>query len=248
MLSAAAIFRFVISRFVRCDGTAPIPISSTGLKSGGHFRCGSATTDVIPKNEEVSPVIFFQLPLLGRNRPLLFFRGISLETLMESAFSDDSSHFGANFAIFRCILPCYSKDGERLRRVQKRRRGKAAEMAAVAGAGSLPRTFEGTPQCFPDRAVAQGCVTCHNEHPNTTKGDWKLNDMMGATTWSYPKDKVTMEEALQLVTALRTSFAAAYDGYLAKAATYEKPPEVGERWPRDGYFVPGRRSAAAITR
>jgi len=25
---------------------------------------------------------------------------------------------------------------------------------------------------FPDRAVAQGCVTCHNEHPNTTKGDW----------------------------------------------------------------------------
>ncbi len=93
---------------------------------------------------------------------------------------------------------------------------------------------------FPDRAVAQGCVTCHNEHPNTPKSDWKLNDMMGATTWSYPKDKVTMEEALQLVTALRSSFAAAYDGYLAKAATYEKPPEVGERWPRDGYFVPGR--------
>src|SRR5207245_1693014 len=72
------------------------------------------------------------------------------------------------------------------------------------------------------------------------KTDWKLKDMMGATTWSYPKGRVTLEEAMQIVAALRAGFAAAYDGYLAKARTFEKVPEIGERWPRDGYYVPTR--------
>ena len=77
-----------------------------------------------------------------------------------------------------------------------------------------------------------------NGHLNSPKTDWKLNDILGATTWSYPKDKVTIEEVLQIIAALRSGFAAAYDGYLTKAATFEKPPEVGERWPRDGYYLP----------
>ena len=93
---------------------------------------------------------------------------------------------------------------------------------------------------FPDYAAVPGCVSCHNEHPQSPKTDWKLKDMMGATTWSYPKDKVTLEEAMQIVAALRSGFAAAYDGYLAKARTFEKPPEFGERWPREGYSVPTR--------
>jgi hypothetical protein len=93
---------------------------------------------------------------------------------------------------------------------------------------------------FPDYAVVPGCVSCHNEHPQSPKTDWKLKDMMGATTWSHPKDKVTVEEAIQIVSALRSGFASAYDAYLAKARTFEKPPEVGDRWPRDGYYVPTR--------
>jgi len=93
---------------------------------------------------------------------------------------------------------------------------------------------------FPDLAVSAGCVTCHNEHVNSPKTDWKLNDMMGATTWTYPKAAVTLEEAMQIVAALRSGFASAYDGYLAKLATFEQPPEIGERWPRDGYAVPTR--------
>jgi adenylate cyclase len=91
---------------------------------------------------------------------------------------------------------------------------------------------------FVDVAVAPACVSCHNEHPNSAKTDWKLKDIMGATTWSYPKDKVTIEELLQIIAALRSGFAAAYSGYLTKAATFEKPPEVGEHWPRDGYYLP----------
>lgn len=98
---------------------------------------------------------------------------------------------------------------------------------------------------FPDRAVAPGCVTCHNEHPNSPKTDWKLNDIMGATTWSYPKERVTLEELVQIVAALRASFGAAYDAYLVKVATFGKPPEIGDRWPADGYFIPSKRAFLA---
>jgi adenylate cyclase len=94
---------------------------------------------------------------------------------------------------------------------------------------------------FADIVVAQGCATCHNQHPKSPKTDWKLKDIMGATTWSYPKDKVTVEEALEMVATLRASFGIAYDAYLAKVATFEKPPEIGEKWPRDGYFIPSKK-------
>lgn len=94
---------------------------------------------------------------------------------------------------------------------------------------------------FADRAMAPGCVTCHNEHPNSPKTDWKLNDIMGATTWSYPKERVSLEELVQIVGALRTSFGAAYDAYLAKVATFANPPEIGDKWPAQGYFIPDKR-------
>jgi adenylate cyclase len=107
---------------------------------------------------------------------------------------------------------------------------------------------------FADLAVAPGCVSCHNEHPQSPKTDWKLNNIMGATTWSYPKGDVTFEELMQILAALRSGVGAAYDAYLAKVSTFEKPPEIGERWPRDGYYLPsrevfikefGRRASAA---
>jgi hypothetical protein len=94
---------------------------------------------------------------------------------------------------------------------------------------------------FADIIVAQGCANCHNEHPKSPKTDWKMNDIMGATTWSYPKDKVTLEETLQMIATLRDSFGTAYDTYLAKVATFERQPEIGERWPRDGCYLPTRQ-------
>lgn len=91
---------------------------------------------------------------------------------------------------------------------------------------------------FPDVAGVQGCVTCHNEHEQSPKTDWALNDVMGATTWTYPKASVTHDEYLQIVAAVRASFRAAYTAYLEKAATFEAPPPVGEQWPEEGYFIP----------
>ena len=65
---------------------------------------------------------------------------------------------------------------------------------------------------------------------------------MGATTWSYPKDKVSMEEAVKILTAVRGGFRFAYEGYLKKARTFREPPKIGKRWPREGYFLPDAKT------
>ena len=91
---------------------------------------------------------------------------------------------------------------------------------------------------FSDIAVSEACVVCHNNDPESPKTDWKVGDIMGATTWSYPKDEVTVEEALEIVRALRKGLHETYDQYLTKVATFENPPAVGDKWPSDGYFLP----------
>jgi hypothetical protein len=93
---------------------------------------------------------------------------------------------------------------------------------------------------FPDRASAAACVECHNGHDKSPKHDWKLNDLMGATTWSYPKKAVSFEEYLAIVHAVRRGFGAAYTSYLEKVKTFDAAarPAVGEKWPRDGFCLP----------
>lgn len=91
---------------------------------------------------------------------------------------------------------------------------------------------------FPDLAVTQGCVDCHNKHPKTMKADWVLNDVMGATTWSYPKQKVTVEELGASLRALREGFRFAYQKYLTKVNQFTLKPQIGEGWPGDGYRIP----------
>lgn len=91
---------------------------------------------------------------------------------------------------------------------------------------------------FADRAVADACVRCHNEHPDSPKRDWQPHSIMGATTWMYPEPAVTAERAVEMIGALRASIRAAYASYLAKVATFRAPPEIGERWPKDGPYLP----------
>lgn len=91
---------------------------------------------------------------------------------------------------------------------------------------------------FPDEAVTEACVTCHNDHEDSPRQDWKLHDVMGATTWAYPESRLTSDEMLGVLVALRWSIRTAYQAYLDKAATFSKPPEIGARWPRDGYYLP----------
>ncbi len=91
---------------------------------------------------------------------------------------------------------------------------------------------------YPDYAISKACVTCHNEHKESPKKDWKFSDMMGATTWSYPNEYVTRDELAKVLSTVRGSFAKTYKSFLIKLETFENPPSIGEKWPEDGYKIP----------
>ena len=91
---------------------------------------------------------------------------------------------------------------------------------------------------FSDIAVAQTCIDCHNSEPESPKKDWKLGDVMGATTWSYPKGEVSLTEALTIVGALREAVRGSYEEYVEKTATFADPPTIGDTWPADDYALP----------
>lgn len=91
---------------------------------------------------------------------------------------------------------------------------------------------------FGDVAISEACITCHNEHEQTPKRDWRRDDVMGATTWMYPEGKVSMEELIQAISALHQGFDEAYRAYITKSGSFADPPAIGDRWPRDGYFLP----------
>lgn len=122
-------------------------------------------------------------------------------------------------------------------------KGKQQEIFQKIRQSNLPEYFysEDTQlytAMFPDYASVQGCVDCHNAHGQSPKKDWKLKDMMGATTWAYPSKEVTYEEAVQILGAVRHGFREAYEKFLEKTRSYDHPPEIGDRWPKEGYFLP----------
>ncbi|WP_281988080.1 c-type heme family protein [Aquimarina aggregata] len=94
---------------------------------------------------------------------------------------------------------------------------------------------------FADLAVAAPCVNCHNEHKNTTKTDWKLGDVMGATTWQYPSDSLSYKEAIDVIKAYRNGTKAIYTAYLDEIAAFKidsTKPSIGNKWPSKGFFLP----------
>lgn len=94
---------------------------------------------------------------------------------------------------------------------------------------------------FADPASAMPCVDCHNEHPESPKTNWRMEDIMGATTWSYPSSDVTLDELMAILMALRTSYQDAYAAYVLKTKTFGKQPVIGTRWPRHGYYIPSTK-------
>lgn len=93
---------------------------------------------------------------------------------------------------------------------------------------------------FPDFAGAKPCVTCHNEHPETTKTDWKMGDIMGATTWTYPSDSVSSDELQAIIKAYRGGALSTFQKYLDKVAHFKSSevPGIGKTWPAHGYQLP----------
>jgi len=90
----------------------------------------------------------------------------------------------------------------------------------------------------PDIASSKPCVTCHNEHDESPKDDWVLDDVMGAATWTYPKQEIGYKEMLEMVDALRGGFEEAYTAFIEEAKQMDNAPPIGNRWPRNGFFLP----------
>ena len=93
---------------------------------------------------------------------------------------------------------------------------------------------------FPDFASAGPCVSCHNNHEKSAKHDWKLGDLMGATTWSYPDDSVTTDEFMRMLLAYRSGVETVWASYaeeLAQLPEHDRP-ELGPQWPSEGHFIP----------
>ena len=123
--------------------------------------------------------------------------------------------------------------------------GKQAKLFTEIKADEKPKFFYDEENAlhtamFPDFASAAPCVSCHNEHPETTKNDWKLGDVMGATTWSYPKEKLTFTEAKDIVNAYRAGILHTLGEYVSEIESFKSSdkPVVGKQWPSEGLFIP----------
>ncbi|RCS26138.1 DUF3365 domain-containing protein [Polaribacter sp. WD7] len=123
--------------------------------------------------------------------------------------------------------------------------GKQAELFKKIKMNQKPQFFYDSDQklhtaMFADVAGAGACVSCHNDHPQTTKTDWKLGDVMGATTWQYPKDSLSYKETIALLGSYAQGTVDIYKEYLAEIEEFKKSdkPEIGSKWPAEGNYLP----------
>lgn len=124
-------------------------------------------------------------------------------------------------------------------------KGKQAELFAEMREDEKPKFFYDSENklytaMFPDFASANACVSCHNKHPETTKADWVLGDIQGATTWTYPEDSVSFDELQSIIMAYRNGAASTFQKYIDKTKTFKESdiPVVGTDWPSKGYQLP----------
>lgn len=87
---------------------------------------------------------------------------------------------------------------------------------------------------YADVASAPGCVSCHNEHPKSPKTDWRLGDVMGATTWTYPRAAISDRDLRHGIAQVYDAIEEAYAAYLDKMRHIPDPPAVGTTWPEKG--------------
>ncbi|MGE5943895.1 MAG: DUF3365 domain-containing protein [Flavobacteriales bacterium] len=123
--------------------------------------------------------------------------------------------------------------------------GKQAELFEKIKADQKPQFFyeEDTKlhtAMFVDLASAAACVACHNEHKQSPKTDWKLGDVMGATTWQYPKDSLSYKETVAILDSYAKGTLDTYKEYLSEVEAFmnSEKPEIGTKWPQEGKYLP----------
>jgi len=123
--------------------------------------------------------------------------------------------------------------------------GKQADLFKIIKENRKPQHFYDESQqlhtaMFADVAGAASCISCHNEHPQTTKKDWKLGDVMGATTWQFPSDSLSYNGAISILKAYRNGTKAIYNDYLEEISAFKTSdrPTIGDKWPSVGVYLP----------
>lgn len=123
--------------------------------------------------------------------------------------------------------------------------GKQADLFDVIKKDRKPQFFYDADQklhtaMFADVASAGACVSCHNDHKQTSKTDWKLGDVMGATTWQYPKDSLTYKETIDVLNSYAKGTTDIYEQYLKEIDAFvnSDKPVVGKKWPSEGKYLP----------
>ncbi|TXG35356.1 c-type heme family protein [Seonamhaeicola maritimus] len=123
--------------------------------------------------------------------------------------------------------------------------GKQAELFNEIKKDEKPQFFYDEDQklhtaMFADLASAGACVSCHNDHPQTAKSDWKLGDVMGATTWQYPKDSLSYKETIAVLNSYAKGTVEIYMEYLDEIDAFKdsEKPEIGKKWPAEGNYLP----------
>lgn len=123
--------------------------------------------------------------------------------------------------------------------------GQQADLFEIIKKDQKPQFFYDEDQkvhtaMFADLASAGACVSCHNDHKQTSKSDWKLGDVMGATTWQYPTDSLTYKETMEVLKAYEQGTKDIYNEYLAEIAAFKESdkPTIGDQWPAEGKYLP----------
>lgn len=123
--------------------------------------------------------------------------------------------------------------------------GKQADLFETIKKDQEPQFFYDEEQklhtaMFADLASAGACVSCHNDHKQTSKSDWELGDVMGATTWQYPKDSLTYKETVAVLNSYAKGTVDIYVEYLNEIEAFKESekPEIGDKWPADGKYLP----------
>ncbi|WP_010179922.1 c-type heme family protein [Aquimarina agarilytica] len=244
-LSKVVIAIAITKLLTSCGGTIPEESSSEAISSNKAFSVEEILEMVAAENDITRTLYTKGIVGAGKKQglkfdedwqddeveagplPALFLRGISSDIRKSSV--PLGLYLGSDFPI----------------NASNKLEGKQAELFKKIKANQKPQFFYDESQklhtaMFADMAMAAPCVNCHNDHKNTTKKDWKLGDVMGATTWQYPSDSLSYKEAIGVLNAYRNGTKAVYNAYLAEIANFKnsKKPNIGKLWPSKGFNLP----------
>ncbi|CAI2719473.1 Tll0287-like domain-containing protein [Nitrospina watsonii] len=89
---------------------------------------------------------------------------------------------------------------------------------------------------YPDKAVTQSCVACHNAHPNSPKKDFKVGDVMGGIIITLPMGKsptIAPKTVADYIYAVMESDRLIYTEFVVNRLQNNNVLKASETWWKD---------------